>query len=120
VAAEAVVPGEPPEEHLTLSTIHQSKGLEWSGVFLLWLADGRFPSAQALRSPEEEEEERRLFYVAVTRSRRYLYLCHPRWADDSRGLRTILRPSRFLTELDSAQPPYERWEIEAAAPGEPA
>jgi DNA helicase-2/ATP-dependent DNA helicase PcrA len=114
VAAEAVVPGEPPEEHLTLSTIHQAKGLEWTCVFLLWLADGRFPSAQALRAPEEEEEERRLFYVAVTRSRRHLYLCHPRWADDSRGLRTILRPSRFVTEVDSAEPPYERWEIATA------
>ena len=120
VAAEAVVPGEPPEEHLTLSTIHQAKGLEWTSVFLLWLAEGRFPSAQALRSPEEEEEERRLFYVAVTRSRRYLYLCHPRWADDNRGLRTILRPSRFLTEIDSAEPPYERWEIAAAEPTQPA
>jgi DNA helicase-2/ATP-dependent DNA helicase PcrA len=113
VAAEGVVPGEPPEEHLTLSTIHQAKGLEWTCVFILWLAEGRFPSAPALREPAEEEEERRLFYVAATRSRRYLYLCHPRWAEDRRGLRTILRPSRFLTEIDSAEPPYERWEIEA-------
>jgi DNA helicase-2/ATP-dependent DNA helicase PcrA len=114
VAAEAVMPGEPPEEHLTLSTIHQAKGLEWSAVFVLWLADGRFPHLQALRTPADEEEERRLFYVAVTRTRRNLFLCWPRWAEDTRGLRTILRPSRFITELDGPAPPFERWEIETA------
>jgi DNA helicase-2/ATP-dependent DNA helicase PcrA len=114
VAAEAVMPGEPPEEHVTLSTIHQAKGLEWSCVFVLWLCEGRFPHVQALRSPEDEEEERRLFHVAVTRTRRLLFLCHPTWTEDPRGLRAILRPSRFLTEIDGPTPPFERWEIAAA------
>ena len=114
VAAEAAMPGEPPEEHVTLSTIHQAKGLEWTCVFVLWLCDGRFPHVQALRSPEDEEEERRLFHVAVTRARRLLFLCHPKWSEDARGLRTILRPSRFLTEVDGPTSPFERWEIETA------
>ncbi|HEY3360213.1 MAG TPA: ATP-dependent helicase [Polyangia bacterium] len=114
IAAETVLQGEPPEEHLTLSTIHQAKGLEWTAVFVLWLADGRFPNLQALRTQEEEEEERRLFYVAVTRTRRHLFLCYPQRAEDARGLRTILRPSRFITELDGPAPPFERWAIETA------
>ena len=57
--------------------MHQAKGLEWRAVFVVWLADGRFPSAPALRIRDGEEEERRLFYVAVTRARDELYLLLP-------------------------------------------
>ena len=41
----------PEDEKITLSSVHQSKGLEWRTVFLIWLSDGRFPSARALRVP---------------------------------------------------------------------
>ncbi|HCF61206.1 MAG TPA: ATP-dependent DNA helicase, partial [Myxococcales bacterium] len=75
--AEDVVEGAEPDEYVTLSSVHQSKGLEWRAIFVAWLADGRFPLAAALRHPDEEEEERRLFYVAATRARDELWLTYP-------------------------------------------
>src|SRR5690606_6002437 len=55
MAGENVVVGDEPDDKLILSTIHQAKGLEWPIVFVLWLAEGRFPTAQALRSATELE-----------------------------------------------------------------
>ena len=69
LTGEDVVSGGDEDERLALSSVHQAKGLEWKIVFLIWLSDGRFPSARSLRDPEGEEEERRLFYVALTRAR---------------------------------------------------
>ena len=46
------------EERVKLSTIHQAKGLEWRIVFLLWLAEGRFPTGMAVRTEPDLEEER--------------------------------------------------------------
>jgi DNA helicase-2/ATP-dependent DNA helicase PcrA len=116
VAAEAPRPGELPEEKLTLSTVHQAKGLEWRVVFILWLSEGRFPQAMALRSLDEEEEERRLFHVAVTRAMDQLYLCYPQFEEGGEGPRRLLRLSRFLSELAAGAAPYERWQIEEASP----
>jgi DNA helicase-2/ATP-dependent DNA helicase PcrA len=84
-----------------LSSVHQAKGLEWSVVFIIWLAEGRFPSLRSLTESggEGEEEERRLFYVAVTRARDELYLCYPRFAADRGGRETTQHPSRFISEL---------------------
>jgi len=111
MAAEGFAPGDPPDDCLTLSTVHQAKGLEWKAVFVVWLTDGRFPSAPALRDPHGEEEERRLFHVAATRARDQLTLVYPMFAEE-RGLpRVITRPSRFLTELDVPDL-FERWQIE--------
>ncbi len=87
--------GGPPDEMVTLSTAHQSKGLEWRVVVVIWLAEGRFPGPRA----EDEEEERRLFYVAVTRARDRLYLVHPLLARDRHRVDVIVQPSRFLAEL---------------------
>lgn len=87
------------DDALVLSTVHQAKGLEWKVVFILWLVEGRFPDSRACLEEEGLEEERRLFYVAVTRARRELYLCHPQSALE-RGFQKLLRPSRFLRELD--------------------
>ncbi len=64
-------------ERLILSTIHSSKGLEFDAVFVIGLADGRFPHASA-GVGEQWEEERRLLYVAATRAKKYLYLTYPR------------------------------------------
>jgi DNA helicase-2/ATP-dependent DNA helicase PcrA len=106
--------GAAPEERVVLSSVHQAKGLEWRAVFVVWLADGRFPMSRATREPDEEEEERRLFYVACTRARDELYLTHPLTADPAEGERVLLRPSRFITELpDGDQAPFERLEIQA-------
>ena len=117
VGAENVVAGAEPDDVLVLSTIHQAKGLEWPVCFLLWLADGRFPSAQVLRSDEEIDEERRLFYVAATRAADQLYLCYPTLEESRDGPMKLLRPSRFLRELDDVPPVFERWEIEETPTG---
>jgi DNA helicase-2/ATP-dependent DNA helicase PcrA len=114
LAAEGIGDGEMPDDKLTLSTIHQAKGLEWRAVFVLGLAEGRFPQAMAVKTRRELEEERRLFYVAVTRAKDQLYLCHPRFEEPDRGPRRLLRLSRFVEELTHDGPaPFERWEIVA-------
>ena len=112
--AEDVIEGAEPDEKLTLSTVHQAKGLEWRAVFLIWLADGRFPSAPALRAADGEEEERRLFYVAVTRAKDELYLTYPMTQEERDRARLLLRPSRFLDELPISPVTYEKWTIELA------
>ena len=58
--------------HVTLTTIHRSKGLEWECCFIIGLNDNMFP-LKMHKNDMNLEEERRLFYVAVTRSRNYLY-----------------------------------------------
>ncbi len=86
---------EPAEDVLVLSTIHSAKGKEWRVVFLIGLNQGRFPSARGL---DNLEEERRLFYVAVTRARDWLYLITT--VQDVRGWQSFVTgPSIFLTEL---------------------
>ncbi len=118
LSAETVSEGGEPDEKLVLSSVHQAKGLEWRAVFLVWLADGRFPSAQALRDRDGEEEERRLFYVACTRAKDELYLCFPVVAAPRDRERVVLKASRFLEELPGDPPLYERWQLDepAAAP----
>jgi DNA helicase-2/ATP-dependent DNA helicase PcrA len=102
------VRGRDEDGTVKLSSVHQAKGLEWSVVFIIWLAEGRFPSLRSLSESggEGEEEERRLFYVAVTRARDELYLCYPRFAPDRGGREMIQRPSRFISELSGKG--YER------------
>jgi DNA helicase-2/ATP-dependent DNA helicase PcrA len=90
---------------ITLSTIHQAKGLEWRSVFVLSLVEGRCPLPA--REPEDLHEERRLFYVAVTRARDELYLCRPQ-----REGPLPLVPSRFLLELDGL---CDRWSVVSSA-----
>ena len=86
-------------EKITLSTIHQAKGLEWRAVFVIWLTDGMFPSSRSFESLDAIEEERRLFYVASTRAQDQLYLTYPYfWANASPENR-LQRPSRFLQEI---------------------
>ena len=112
VAAENVIMADEPDDKLVLSTVHQAKGLEWPIVFVLWVAEGSFPTAQSMRTPQELEEERRLFYVAVTRAADELYLLYPTIEEGREGPRKLLRPSRFLHEIDHDPAVFERWEIE--------
>jgi DNA helicase-2/ATP-dependent DNA helicase PcrA len=65
------------EDFLILSTMHSAKGLEWDAVYVIHAADGNIPSDMATGSVEEIDEERRLFYVACTRAKDWLYLCFP-------------------------------------------
>ena len=71
--------GEPQldDDYLVLSTIHSAKGLEWDAVYVIHAADGNIPSDMATKNPVEIEEERRLFYVALTRAKSWLYVCCP-------------------------------------------
>lgn len=81
-----------------LMTIHAAKGLEFPVVFVGGLEETLFPNAMSINTREELEEERRLFYVAVTRAKRLLWLTYA----NSRyrfGNLTQNDPSRFIDEL---------------------
>jgi DNA helicase-2/ATP-dependent DNA helicase PcrA len=83
---------------LTLSTIHSAKGLEWHAVFIIWAAEGRFPSSFNV-DDDDLEEERRLMYVAATRAKSELYLTYPFQMFD-RGVGFVMaKPSRFIDGL---------------------
>jgi DNA helicase-2/ATP-dependent DNA helicase PcrA len=99
IDAEENQAGQPDEEEIRLSTIHQAKGLEFDVVFIIMLCDGLFPSARSLENLENEEEERRLFYVAITRARDELHLSYPMIRTMGAGGEAMQRPSRFLSEL---------------------
>jgi DNA helicase-2/ATP-dependent DNA helicase PcrA len=71
-----------------LLTYHRAKGLEWEAVFLPRLEEKELPYGKA-RSEERLAEERRLFYVGITRAKRWLTLT---WTAGA-------KPSRFLAEL---------------------
>ena len=87
------------DERLVLSTIHSAKGLEWQCVFVIWVVDGRFPSAYSFLTEDELEEERRLFYVAVTRAKQHLYLTYPINVYDKSTGSVLSKPSRFLDDV---------------------
>jgi len=95
------------EERIVLSTIHQAKGLEWDTVFLIHLADTAFPNKRALVEEGGIEEERRLFYVAITRARRKLFLVYP--LTSGYDALTLNQPSLFVEEVSSRF--MERMEI---------
>ncbi len=96
-------------EAVNLSSVHQAKGLEYHTVFLIWLADGMFPSTRSLDTRDAIEEERRLFYVAVTRARDELYLTYPLMRLNAGYGDMWQRPSRFLKEIPTEL--VEDWKI---------
>jgi DNA helicase-2/ATP-dependent DNA helicase PcrA len=96
-------------EMVNLSSVHQAKGLEWKVVFVIWMADGMFPSSRSLESEDAVEEERRLFYVAVTRARDELYLTYPHMRLNAGYGEMYQRPSRFLGEVPKEL--LEEWQI---------
>jgi DNA helicase-2/ATP-dependent DNA helicase PcrA len=89
------------QEALQLMTVHAAKGLEFDCVFITGLEEGLFPHENAMSDAQGLEEERRLMYVAITRARKRLYLCHAQ----TRMLHGQTRyniSSRFLDELPEA------------------
>ncbi len=102
---------EKDDEQIVLSSIHQAKGLEWKIVFIIWLTDGMFPNGRVLEAEDLDvfEEERRLFYVALTRSKDELYLTYPQINPKSYTGDVITRPSRFLD--DCPEEMLEEWEV---------
>ena len=125
-SAEEIVSAEDPDERVTLSSVHQAKGLEWKQVFCLWLADGTFPSDLALKEDLGEDEERRLYYVAITRAKDELYLCYPQTSRMRDTSMVLHKPSRFITELPEPTVDeggdtdgyYEPWVLELVEPEE--
>jgi DNA helicase II / ATP-dependent DNA helicase PcrA len=97
--------------NVTLSSIHQAKGLEWHTVFLIWLVNGQFPNGRILEADDQDmlEEERRLFYVALTRAKDELYLSYPMMNPKSYSGDVICRPSQFLE--DFPQDLIEEWNV---------
>ena len=86
-------------EALTLITLHQAKGLEFSVVFMVGMEDGLLPHIRSMDSPEELEEERRLCYVGMTRSKERLYLTRSFRRGFTGGIGGPSNPSRFLFEI---------------------
>ncbi|MFT4644156.1 MAG: DNA helicase-2/ATP-dependent DNA helicase PcrA [Planctomycetota bacterium] len=81
-----------------LMTIHGAKGLEFPVVFIVGMEESLFPSAMSMYSREDLEEERRLFYVAVTRAEKYLYISFAKTRYKFGNLQ-FSEPSRFLKEI---------------------
>ncbi len=89
--------GQATRDGVALLTVHSSKGLEFDVVFVVGLVDGVFPDYRA-SSQAQKAEERRNAFVAVTRSKRLLYLSYARkrmmpWGDEWQG-----HPSQFFLD----------------------
>jgi DNA helicase-2/ATP-dependent DNA helicase PcrA len=100
--------GKSEDEAVTLSTIHQAKGLEWQNVFLISVAEDRFPISRVYMEGTLEEE-RRLFYVACSRAKKKLYISVPMEEHTYWGGYEILKDSTFVQELPESC--YEKWII---------
>jgi len=92
-----------------MMTVHAAKGLEFPYVFVTGLEQDLFPHkrmGQGSQSKEDSEEERRLFYVAVTRAKKKLYLSYAS-VRTIFGQRQVNAPSEFLSDIDDAHTEHE-------------
>lgn len=89
--------GNENEDCVVITTIHKAKGLEWDCVFMPYVNENIFPSQKSVIA-KEIEEERRLFYVGITRAKKYLLIGY---VLDSIMFNTQGKPSMFLTELQN-------------------
>ena len=87
------------DNKVTLMTVHAAKGLEFETVFVVGLEEELFPSSMSMESPRQIEEERRLFYVAMTRAKKHLFLTYAR-RRMKYGITSDCEPSRFLRDID--------------------
>jgi len=95
-----------------LMTIHASKGLEFDYVFITGLEEDLFPHqpvGKEEKTPEEMEEERRLFYVALTRARKKLFLTYTEMRTIF-GSQQMNLPSQFLGDIDNDYLEEEKFE----------
>lgn len=92
-------------EKVTLMTVHSAKGLEFQYVYVAGLEEKLFPSHMSFDDAKDLEEERRLFYVAITRAQKQVFLSH---AKTRYRYGTLLNPSpsRFISEIDDK---YLEW-----------
>ena len=96
---------------ITLTTVHQAKGLEWKVVFLISVNPGDFPNYLAVLEGNIDEEER-IFYVAITRAKEQLYISYQASGVSYpfRGNKLLLRSGEnFVDKI----PPHlvEYWEV---------
>jgi DNA helicase-2/ATP-dependent DNA helicase PcrA len=95
-------------DRVSLMTVHASKGLEFDAVFVTGLEQGLFPSErEGTDTTRDSEEERRLFYVALTRARKRVFLSY---ASERMkyGSREHALPSEFVTDIDERLVAYAR------------
>ncbi|MBG9543234.1 DNA helicase [Cytobacillus firmus] len=91
-----------PENQVTISTRHSSKGLEFEVVIMLGMEEGNFPFYSTVNIPKELNEQRRIFFVCITRAKRVCYLLRSKQMTSKTkyGLRTFSKnPSMFWEEL---------------------
>lgn len=87
-------------EKVTLMTIHMAKGLEFKYVYIVGLEEDLFPSQMMLNNRADLEEERRLFYVAITRAQKRLFVSYA-LSRYRYGRLKNCEPSRFLDDIEA-------------------
>ena len=102
-------------EVLTLSTVHTMKGLEKDIVFLMGMSEGVFPDYRASTDQQKLEEEKNNAFVAVTRSKRWIFITHPQERTTFHGVRQPQKQSRFLTEMGGVAPATEECKNKAVS-----
>ena len=98
------------EEFISLMTIHMAKGLEFPIVFIVGVEEDLFPSQMMISSREDLEEERRLFYVAITRAMKKLYLTYSK-TRYRYGMLKDCEKSRFIKEISPIYLDFENKNI---------
>jgi DNA helicase-2/ATP-dependent DNA helicase PcrA len=91
---------QPSHEGISLLTVHSAKGMEFEIVFVIGMTEGTFPDYRA--KGDAMTEEWRNAFVAVTRSRRLLYLTWPKIKKMPWGDYAVQKQSRFITKLKAA------------------
>jgi DNA helicase-2/ATP-dependent DNA helicase PcrA len=87
--------GQASKDGVALLTVHSAKGLEFEVVFVMGMAEGVFPDYRA-KTAKAMQEERRNAFVAVTRSKRLLYLTYPKKRMMPWGDLKYSSPSQFI------------------------
>ncbi|MDO5759669.1 MAG: 3'-5' exonuclease, partial [Bacteroidota bacterium] len=98
-----------------LMTIHAAKGLEFNIVFVVGMEENLFPSTMSFAQRDDIEEERRLFYVALTRARKILYLTSANMRYKF-GDVLFTETSRFVNEIDDKYIIYEEDKEQTSKP----
>ena len=80
---------------VNLMTVHAAKGLEFKTVFIVGAEEGLFPHSRSFDDPAQMQEERRLFYVAITRAKRHLYITYSTMRNGSPSM-----PSNYIEDID--------------------